>query len=120
MKSSAGFSTNFKGKRNQKQAAKKSFKTGHIPNTLEMSNLMTTSKVEGTTKKQIEEGLWDLMVPEWKVKLNSDDLNCIICFDADTEAHEEQILSLQCGHSFHAECLKEWLSANACCPVCRD
>merc|ERR1712187_275252 len=29
-------------------------------------------------------------------------------------------LPFPCGHSFHAECAKQWLQRNARCPVCRQ
>ena len=43
---------------------------------------------------------------------------CCICsdlFDDDTT-----ISALQCGHTFHEECIKKWLKTSNTCPSCRD
>ena len=124
MKSAAGFNSKFKGKTSSKAVSKKTFKKGHVPDTLEFKNLMTKGTVivpniRGTIKTFKEEGLWDLMSTEMKIK-KKDDINCIICFDEQNNDQEENMMALQCGHSFHAACIKEWLDATACCPVCRD
>jgi SNF2 family DNA or RNA helicase len=42
--------------------------------------------------------------------------DCPICFD---KQHENTIHKLKCGHSFHTECVNEWLKINASCPMCR-
>ena len=33
---------------------------------------------------------------------------------------KEKITSLSCGHTFHTECLFEWLKTNESCPICRS
>jgi hypothetical protein len=31
-----------------------------------------------------------------------------------------EILSVECGHTFHRRCLKRWFSKSNTCPLCRD
>ncbi len=48
---------------------------------------------------------------------NSDDENiCLICTAPLDKG--EKIGDLTCGHSFHADCLKEWLKRRNACPLC--
>lgn len=47
----------------------------------------------------------------------SDCSSCIICM-CDFE-EKEIIKSLDCGHNFHTECLKEWILREPNCPCCR-
>lgn len=44
---------------------------------------------------------------------------CTICLEA--FQHRETIKELPCGHRYHCECLKSWLttSATPTCPLCR-
>ena len=55
----------------------------------------------------------------------SDEILCAICrvdLKEDVNGDENdyaEILCLPCSHSFHDECLREWLRHHALCPVCR-
>jgi len=40
---------------------------------------------------------------------------CCICLDK----NESPWMTARCAHSFHAECLTEWMKRNPSCPVCR-
>lgn len=43
--------------------------------------------------------------------------NCIVC---QVEYEEkERIGTLECGHSFHADCIKQWLLVKNLCPICK-
>ncbi|KAK2993427.1 hypothetical protein RJ640_004301 [Escallonia rubra] len=42
---------------------------------------------------------------------------CVIC-QVEYEA-DEPIGSLQCGHEYHADCIREWLLTENVCPLCR-
>ena len=42
-------------------------------------------------------------------------IDCCICLqNLDTDKH-----FLRCAHSFHNECIKEWLKRSNKCPICR-
>ncbi|XP_052734050.1 E3 ubiquitin-protein ligase At3g02290 [Vigna angularis] len=43
---------------------------------------------------------------------------CIIC--QDEYKNKEEIGILQCGHEYHAECLKRWLHEKNVCPMCKS
>lgn len=42
---------------------------------------------------------------------------CTICFS--NMALGENCIMLPCGHMYHADCIKPWLTKNNTCPVCR-
>ncbi|KAF2287353.1 hypothetical protein GH714_039710 [Hevea brasiliensis] len=43
---------------------------------------------------------------------------CIIC--QDDYKHQEKIGTLDCGHEYHADCLKKWLRVKNVCPICKS
>ena len=43
---------------------------------------------------------------------------CRICLD-DLCSREHNKMELECGHSFHKDCLEEWRRENNTCPICR-
>ncbi|KAK9269127.1 hypothetical protein L1049_000896 [Liquidambar formosana] len=44
--------------------------------------------------------------------------SCIIC-QSDFE-NQEKIGTLDCGHEYHADCLKKWLLVKNVCPICKS
>tara|TARA_A100001015_G_scaffold95159_1_gene105740 strand:+ start:381 stop:773 length:393 start_codon:yes stop_codon:yes gene_type:complete len=42
---------------------------------------------------------------------------CIICIS--TFEVDEKITTLECGHSYHHECITEWYHKNQTCPICK-
>lgn len=43
---------------------------------------------------------------------------CSICHSTFLENHKLSLLT--CGHSFHEECIVNWLSRKSNCPICRE
>ena len=43
--------------------------------------------------------------------------SCIIC--QEEYENEEKIGFLDCGHEYHADCLKKWVLVKNVCPLCR-
>ena len=41
---------------------------------------------------------------------------CSICLE---EIIEDSVKTFECDHYFHLECLNQWVSKSATCPVCR-
>ncbi|CAA6670508.1 unnamed protein product [Spirodela intermedia] len=42
---------------------------------------------------------------------------CCIC--QENYVDDEEIGTLDCGHDFHAACIKQWLSHKNLCPICK-
>ncbi|GFQ01076.1 E3 ubiquitin-protein ligase mbr2 [Phtheirospermum japonicum] len=43
---------------------------------------------------------------------------CVVCQDCLFDENEK-IATLNCGHDFHAGCIKSWLMLKNCCPLCK-
>jgi len=41
---------------------------------------------------------------------------CSICYDV---IYQHDMYTLPCAHLFHSSCIRQWLSQNPTCPVCR-
>ena len=46
-----------------------------------------------------------------------DEARCSVCLD-DYVMHESLLRALPCNHSFHRDCIDQWLSAHKHCPLC--
>ena len=42
---------------------------------------------------------------------------CPICLEYFND--KEKLAKLKCGHVFHIECIKKWISRESNCPTCR-
>ncbi|XP_031490994.1 probable E3 ubiquitin-protein ligase ZFP1 [Nymphaea colorata] len=49
--------------------------------------------------------------------MTSESGRCIIC--QEEYKAEDEIGSLQCGHDYHAACIKQWLLIKNLCPICK-
>ena len=60
-----------------------------------------------------------LTIHEAYTVINVDDEHeveeCPICFQS-----MQSGVRMRCNHTFHKECIEEWLTINASCPMCRD
>lgn len=47
---------------------------------------------------------------------------CIICLEKlnANQTDDNTTQTLECGHKYHKECIVNWLSKNAFCPLCKD
>lgn len=61
-----------------------------------------------------------LKIPVYKIKENDNLLldECPICLDK--YEINDKIISLNCNHKFHNDCLKLWIKKNNTCPQCRE
>ncbi|KAJ8533939.1 hypothetical protein K7X08_007263 [Anisodus acutangulus] len=55
--------------------------------------------------------------PQVVADVESETCACAIC-QSEYE-HEEDIGTLQCGHEYHVNCIKQWLLRKKDCPMCR-
>ncbi|KAK6946666.1 Zinc finger, RING-type [Dillenia turbinata] len=44
--------------------------------------------------------------------------SCIICLE--DFANQDKVAILDCGHEYHADCLKKWLLVKNVCPICKS
>ena len=60
-------------------------------------------------------------LPETKIedinKLDQEKRNCVICLEDFKNGDKATILP--CIHLFHKNCIKSWLKAQNCCPICK-
>ena len=50
------------------------------------------------------------------MKENQPEGVCPICLD---KTANRKVVRLECGHTFHSKCLREWMHNRHNCPVCR-
>ena len=55
--------------------------------------------------------------PFGTIKVAAKEQNCVIC--ADNIPVRTKMQELPCGHRYHIECIKRWLSKSNDCPLCR-
>ncbi|CAL9782816.1 unnamed protein product [Musa acuminata subsp. burmannicoides] len=68
-------------------------------------------------------GLDPRIIDSFPVHLHRDleageESQCSICLSSLTEGDKVKVLP-SCGHTFHVECVDEWLKAHTSCPLCR-
>ncbi|OMJ78479.1 hypothetical protein SteCoe_21724 [Stentor coeruleus] len=68
-------------------------------------------QMENLSKEQMENMFPKILYTKDKSEL------CSICLDY---LYDRQCRELCCVHVFHEECIDEWASANATCPVCKQ
>lgn len=51
-----------------------------------------------------------------KVKIKTESSNCLICFEG---TYHDDCIILRCRHTFHEQCLWDWLYTKNQCPLCR-
>jgi hypothetical protein len=49
----------------------------------------------------------------------TDSLECSICLES-LNGDESSIITTPCDHTFHADCLNEWVGHKPSCPICRS
>jgi E3 ubiquitin-protein ligase Arkadia len=54
----------------------------------------------------------------WRLKASSDLEPCCICQEEYVDG--DDIGRLDCGHDFHAGCIKQWLVLKNLCPICKN
>ncbi|KAL8783720.1 MAG: hypothetical protein Q9195_009305 [Heterodermia aff. obscurata] len=55
-----------------------------------------------------------------KKKYSGRQVECVVCLEEYVEGYS-QVMSLPCGHEFHAECITPWLTTRRrTCPICKN
>ncbi|KAF2225288.1 hypothetical protein BDZ85DRAFT_91375 [Elsinoe ampelina] len=56
---------------------------------------------------------------EWKRKYGGKQRECVVCLEEYVDG-VSRVMSLPCGHEFHAECITPWLTTRRrTCPICK-
>ncbi|KAL6347765.1 hypothetical protein AAG906_026294 [Vitis piasezkii] len=72
-----------------------------------ITNCLKTRTYISSTCLNLEEG----------ASMDQENDSCIIC--QEEYENEEKIGFLDCGHEYHADCLKKWVLVKNVCPLCR-
>ncbi|XP_057960531.1 E3 ubiquitin ligase BIG BROTHER-related [Malania oleifera] len=89
------------------------------PDELSYEELLALSEVVGTENRGLSaDRIASLPSVNYKTQSNQDGINdsCVICRLDYEEGDTLTVLS--CKHSYHADCLNNWLQINKVCPVC--
>ncbi|KAK2734308.1 hypothetical protein FQN57_001713 [Myotisia sp. PD_48] len=55
----------------------------------------------------------------WRRKYTGRQVECVVCLEEYIDG-ESKVMSLPCGHEFHAECITPWLTTRRrTCPICK-
>ncbi|KAJ5326857.1 Protease-associated PA [Penicillium brevicompactum] len=55
----------------------------------------------------------------WRRKYTGRQVECVVCLEEYIDG-ESRVMSLPCGHEFHAECITPWLTTRRrTCPICK-
>ncbi|PCG89770.1 Zinc finger, RING-type [Penicillium occitanis (nom. inval.)] len=55
----------------------------------------------------------------WRRKYIGRQIECVVCLEEYVDG-QSQVMSLPCGHEFHAECITPWLTTRRrTCPICK-
>ncbi|CAH9114574.1 unnamed protein product [Cuscuta epithymum] len=89
------------------------------PDELSYEELIALGEVVGTETRGLSpHTIASLPSMNYKAEITKDGFNdtCVIC-RLDYE-NDETLTVLSCKHSYHPECIKNWLRINKVCPVC--
>lgn len=57
--------------------------------------------------------------PVWMKNFAGKQVECVVCLEEYVDGHS-RVMSLPCGHEFHAECITPWLTTRRrTCPICK-
>jgi hypothetical protein len=55
----------------------------------------------------------------WRRKYTGRQLECVVCLEEYVDG-QSRVMSLPCGHEFHADCITPWLTTRRrTCPICK-
>lgn len=89
--------------------------------TADADNLLTSSSPGpslGLPPRPEHEKIPGSVSSEWK-KYMGRQIECVVCLEEYVDG-VSQVMSLPCGHEFHAECITPWLTTRRrTCPICK-
>ncbi|KAL9124844.1 MAG: hypothetical protein Q9217_005877 [Psora testacea] len=95
------------------QPRPRSSSTSIIGDTVSSSPDQATAKA---SRNQNEKGY---VSPKKRNRYNGRQIECVVCLEEYVDGHS-RVMSLPCGHEFHAECITPWLTTRRrTCPICK-
>ncbi|KAK3141324.1 hypothetical protein QOZ80_4BG0332360 [Eleusine coracana subsp. coracana] len=72
----------------------------------------------GLSEETVTKLLKQRKFSSWRLKASSDHEPCCICQEEYVDG--DNLGRLDCGHDFHAGCIKQWLVLKNLCPICKN
>ncbi|KAK3143545.1 hypothetical protein QOZ80_4AG0301650 [Eleusine coracana subsp. coracana] len=72
----------------------------------------------GLSEETVTKLLKQRKFSSWRLKASSDHEPCCICQEEYVDG--DDLGRLDCGHDFHAGCIKQWLVLKNLCPICKN
>lgn len=78
-----------------------------------------TSSSAQRTARDREEEKREAGLAEWRRRYGGRQKECVVCLEEYVDG-VSQVMSLPCGHEFHADCITPWLvTRRRTCPICK-
>jgi E3 ubiquitin-protein ligase Arkadia len=72
----------------------------------------------GLSEEVVKKLLKQRKFSSWRLKASLDHEPCCICQEEYVDG--DDLGRLDCGHDFHAGCIKQWLVLKNVCPICKN
>ncbi|KAF2000738.1 hypothetical protein P154DRAFT_522337 [Amniculicola lignicola CBS 123094] len=93
--------------------------SAHRPRSRATSEEPATSSSVQRGRKSPEEEKREHGLAEWRRRYGGRQKECVVCLD-EYEDGVSRVMSLPCGHEFHADCITPWLvTRRRTCPICK-
>ncbi|KAE8146328.1 hypothetical protein BDV25DRAFT_52421 [Aspergillus avenaceus] len=81
------------------------------------SHEVAEARLDSSISKKKERSGSSLSV--WRRKYTGRQVECVVCLEEYIDG-QSKVMSLPCGHEFHAECITPWLTTRRrTCPICK-
>ncbi|KAH6628676.1 hypothetical protein F5144DRAFT_537327 [Chaetomium tenue] len=89
------------------------------PGDLDQGDLLTAGSSTQSARRPSREKNPHGISSEWKKHMGKQ-VECVVCLEEYVDG-VSKVMSLPCGHEFHAECITPWLTTRRrTCPICKN
>ncbi|TID16343.1 hypothetical protein E6O75_ATG11461 [Venturia nashicola] len=100
--------------RSSSRSRPRSRTTSEVPGTATSSSPFSEHHESISAQEKRENGL-----AEWRRRYGGRQKECVVCLEEYVDG-VSRVMSLPCGHEFHAECITPWLTTRRrTCPICK-
>ncbi|KAL2144458.1 hypothetical protein VTI28DRAFT_9106 [Corynascus sepedonium] len=90
-----------------------------VPGTLNPAEVVDANESSQTTRVPSREKHSRGVSSEWRKHMGKQ-VECVVCLEEYVDG-VSRVMSLPCGHEFHAECITPWLTTRRrTCPICKN